>query len=86
MGKGGFSGGGPRASNVELAEICCLAGKGGGWSSFDEAELSVEAMLFCEGEEQTPPLSMPSPFSERLTVDRLSLAASERSGRLDVSC
>ena len=76
-GRGGFSGG----TSAGLAEICCLAGSGGGWSSLDE-ELRVDAMLFCDGDEQTP-----SPLSDRLTVDeRLSLAASERSGRLAVNC
>lgn len=80
LGSGGFSGG---ASPFELEPLfCCLAGSGGGRSSPDE-ELTVEATLFCDGEEQTPP----SPLRGRLAVDeRLSLTASERSGRLAVNC
>lgn len=80
-GRGGFSGG--VSERLAAARVlACLAGRGGGWSSLDEAELRVDAMLFCEGE-----LLMWSPFIERLIADeRLSLAASERSGRLAVSC
>lgn len=43
-------------------------------------------MLFCDGDEHTPPAEI-SPLIERLTAEeRLSLCASERRGRLAVSC
>ena len=60
----------------------CLTGRGGGTSSLDV--LSVEAMLFCDGDEQTP---LPSMLIERLAADeRRSRVASGRSGRFDVNC
>ena len=63
-GNGGLSGG---ISTQRPTVQPCLAGRGGGKSSPDD-ELSVEATLFCDGEEQTPP--RPSPlYDGRLTVD-----------------
>ena len=85
-GSGGFSGGISPFDDpfVELCCCCCcLAGSGGGRSSPDD-ELIVDATLFCDGDEQTPPSP---PLDGRLAVDdRLSLTASERSGRLAVNC
>ena len=84
VGSGGLSGGESGPLGLVVVAFCCLAGSGGGRSSPDDEELIVDdATLFCDGEEQTPP----SPFSCRLTMDeRLSLMASERSGRLAVNC
>ncbi len=80
-GNGGFSGG-TSAQPPTLVAHPCLAGRGGGRSSPDD-ELSVDATLFCDGEEQTPPRLSPL-YDGRLTVDdRL---ASDLSGRLAVNC
>ena len=78
MGKAGFSGG----VALWLSMTFCLTGSGGGTSSLDV--LSIDAMLFCDGEEQTP---LPSTLMERLaTSARRSRATSERNGRFEISC
>lgn len=81
-GNGGFSGGISPQPPPTLLLQPCLAGRGGGRSSPDD-ELSVDATLFCDGDEQTPP--RPSPLYEgRTTVD--DLLTSDLSGRLAVNC